>query len=415
MMDAYLLLADGTKFTGRGCGAGGIAIGEVVFCTGMTGYQEVLTDPSFYGQIVGMTYLCREITASTVSTWNQGKPGPRVSLRAMAKEPSNFRQDRSLQAFLKAQNIIGLEGDRHLPVLTRLLRENGVMNGAICHGVEADEGALLAEIRSYRITDAVLSVTVGAQECHRPENPRFRVGLFDYGFKESIRRSLLKRGCEVTVLPAHTTAREAKALGFDGLMLSGGPGDPADNDFVIAEAKQLFLSGTPIFAICLGHQILSLATGAKREKLKYGHHGANHPVKDLATGRSYITSQNHGYAILADSIPENLAALSHINLNDQSVEGIRYRDYPVFTVQFHPRGLAGATGHRRSLRRIHPVDGGGAPCLKDRILRRFSFSVPARSSSDRRRNSIMPVCNVAGPCGKRALKSFSSIQTPPPS
>ncbi len=341
-MEAFLLLADGTKFHGRSCGASGLTIGEVVFNTGITGYQEVLTDPSYYGQIVNMTYPLQgnygtnHIDMESTRAWVKG-----FIIRNLAKEPSNFRQEGSLNAFLKAQNIIGLEGidTRHL---TRTLREKGVMNGAIYSGnAPMDEEALLTQIRDYKIVAPLQSVTVGEQEIYTPDHPRFLVGLYDYGYKKNICRSLMKRDCKVIILPADTPAKEALNLGLDGLMFSNGPGDPAENEKIIAEAGKLLKSGLPIFGICLGHQILSLATGAKSEKLKYGHRGANHPVKDLKQDRSYITSQNHGYAIIADSIPQGIGELSHINLNDRSVEGIRYLNYPAFTVQFHPEASPG--------------------------------------------------------------------------
>lgn len=341
-MDAFLLLADGTKFSGHSCGASGLTIGEVVFNTGITGYQEVLTDPSYYGQIVNMTYPLQgnygtnHIDMESTRAWVKG-----FIIRNLTKDPSNFRQENSLNSFLKAQNIVGLEGiDTRL--LTRILREKGVMNGAIYSADTAiDENTLLERIRNYRILTPLQCVSVAKQEIYTPENPRFRVGLFDYGYKKNICHSLLKRNCEVIILPADTPAAEVEKLGLDGLMFSNGPGDPAENTEIITEAAKLLKSGLPIFGICLGHQILALAAGAAREKLKYGHRGANHPVKDLQLDRSYITSQNHGYAIIADSIPKSIGELSHINLNDQSVEGIRYRDYPVFTVQFHPEASPG--------------------------------------------------------------------------
>lgn len=263
-MEAFLLLADGTKFHGRSCGASGLTIGEVVFNTGITGYQEVLTDPSYYGQIVNMTYPLQgnygtnHIDMESTRAWVKG-----FIIRNLAKEPSNFRQEGSLNAFLKAQNIIGLEGidTRHL---TRTLREKGVMNGAIYSGnAPMDEEALLTQIRDYKIVAPLQSVTVGEQEIYTPDHPRFLVGLYDYGYKKNICRSLMKRDCKVIILPADTPAKEALNLGLDGLMFSNGPGDPAENEKIIAEAGKLLKSGLPIFGICLGHQILSLATGAK--------------------------------------------------------------------------------------------------------------------------------------------------------
>jgi carbamoyl-phosphate synthase small subunit len=340
MSKAYLLLADGTVFEGKSMGASGTAIGETVFNTSMTGYEEILTDASYYGQIVTQTYplignygVNGEDTESRKS-WVRG-----YIVREICDTPSNFRCEGTLDAFLKKQNIIGLCGiDTRR--LTRIIREQGVMNGAITADL-SDKDALLEKIRSYCITDAVKSVTIEQKFTVSAQNGAYHVALLDYGYKTNILRSLLSRGCDVTVYPALTSPEEILAAKPDGIMLTNGPGDPDENKQVIENVRTLAGSGTPIFGICLGHQIMALANGAKTAKLKYGHRGANHPVKDLAHDRTYITSQNHGYAVLGDTLDQAVGVLSHVNLNDGTVEGIRYLGAPVFTVQFHPEASPG--------------------------------------------------------------------------
>lgn len=339
---AYLLLADGTIFEGRSIGKQGTTIGEVVFNTSMTGYEEILTDASYYGQIVTQTYplignygVSEEDTESRKS-WVNG-----YIVREECETPSNFRCEGSLDDFLKKQNIIGLCGiDTRR--LTRIIREHGVMNGAITdeQGLKNKE-RLIKSIIEYSVKDAVKTVSITEKIDAKADNSRFKVALLDYGYKLNIMRSLLKRGCDVTVYPAMTTPDSILEKSPDGIMLSNGPGDPEECIEAIANLKILSQSGVPIFGICLGHQLLALANGAKTAKLKYGHRGANHPVKDLRRDRTYITSQNHGYAVLADTIDKNIGEVSHINLNDGTVEGIRYSNGLMFTVQFHPEASPG--------------------------------------------------------------------------
>ena len=337
MKKAYLLLADGTLFEGESVGAEGTSTAEIVFNTGMAGYQEVLTDPSYYGQTVCMTYplignygLNAEDFESR-KCWVSG-----FIMREACRYPSNWRQDRSIDEYLKAENIVGLAGiDTRR--LTRILRNSGVMNGILySEGYEPDDAAIAA-MKDYTVKNAVRTVTIDKPICYPADGTqKYRVALFDFGVKRNIQRELCARGCEVTVLPALTDPKEVLEGGYDGIMLSNGPGDPAENVEIIENLKQLIPSGIPIFGICLGHQLMSLAIGAKTEKLKYGHRGVNHPVKDLAQDRTYITSQNHGYAVVGDTVDPAIARVSHINLNDNTCEGVEHINAPIFTVQYHP-------------------------------------------------------------------------------
>ena len=339
---AWLILADGQVFRGRSFGETGTVIGEVVFTTGMTGYQETLTDPSYYGQIVTQTFPLIgnygvnsqdfESTQSCVSGY---------IVREWCNAPSNFRSEDSIDHFLKRHRVIGLCGiDTRR--LTRSLREAGVMNGAITTSDPSGQmDALLAEIRAYSVKDAVKNVTSAQARTYTPENANYRVVLLDFGYKRYIRKSLMNRGCEVIVVPAETTAEEVAKLSPDGIMLSNGPGDPAENTGVIENLKAIAKLGIPIFGICLGHQLMALAMGAKTEKLHYGHRGANQPVIDLVSGKTYVTSQNHGYAVVGETLDPAVGAVSHINANDKSCEGIRYTAVNAFTVQFHPEAHGG--------------------------------------------------------------------------
>lgn len=344
-LPACLLLSDGTLFEGVSIGRRDTAVGETVFNTGMTGYEETLTDPSYFGQIVTQTYPfignygVNAVDMESKRPWVRG-----YIVRELCDAPSNFRCEGELGAFLEQNGIVGLCGiDTRR--LTRLIREQGVMNGAIVPGpaaeVEAQRNTLLKKIRAYRIEGAVEAVTTGEKQIFAPDKTRYRVALLDFGYKQNILQSLLARGCEVTVWPAKTAPDTILASSCDGLMLTNGPGDPADNVEIIRNLRKLLHSGLPIFGICLGHQLLALAAGAKTDKLKYGHRGTNHPVKDLAHDRTYITSQNHGYAVMADSLDPAAGEVSHVNLNDGTVEGIRYHNAPAFTVQFHPEASPG--------------------------------------------------------------------------
>lgn len=337
---AALVLADGTVFEGCGFGAEGNTIGEIVFTTAMTGYQETLTDPSYCGQIVTQTFpLIGNYGVNKIDPESNGSAVSGYIVREYCEIPSNFRCEGDLDGYLKSLNIVGI-CDIDTRRLTRIIRESGVMNGAIVSG-DYDKEKLLEEIRSYKVGEVVSKVSVKEREIFKADNPKFNVVLMDYGYKFNIRRELNKRGCDVTVMPYNATAEDIKALDPDGIMLSNGPGDPADNVQSIATLRELIPEKIPTFGICLGHQLLALANGAKTEKLKYGHRGGNQPVKDLALDKTFITSQNHGYAVIADSVPENAGKVSHVNGNDGTCEGVRYTNAPAFTVQFHPEACGG--------------------------------------------------------------------------
>ncbi len=300
---AYLLLADGTILEGIHFGVKGTAIGEVVFTTGMTAYQETMTDPSYYGQLVIQTfplignYGVNEADNESDRSYIRG-----YIVREWCNTPSNFRMEGDVNSFLIEQNIIGIHSI-DTRSLTRKIREYGVMNGAITtEDVYAQKDALLEQIRAYTVKNAICSVTGDKKRVYSNPNPKYRVALFDFGYKRNIRNELVARGCEVTVLPALTGAEEVKAMAPDGIMLSNGPGDPTENQAVIDNVRAVAELGIPIFGICLGHQLLALSQGARTEKLKYGHRGANQPVIDLQSGRTYVTSQNHGYAVVGDSL-----------------------------------------------------------------------------------------------------------------
>lgn len=381
---ACIVLANGLVFEGKSFGATGCITGEAVFTTGMNGYLETLTDPSYFGQIVTQTFPLIgnygvipsdfESAASHVSGY---------IVRSWCEVPSNFRNEGTVDSFLKSQNVIGLY-DIDTRALTKVLREAGVMNAMLISG-DSDEAkaafdalkspakktALLKKIKSFKIKNAVESVTCSAVKIEKPASVVFaesaaykavpvrsdgtkendpavamkdgkgkKVVLWDFGAKANIRRELLKRGLEVESVPSTSTAAEILARNPDGIMLSNGPGDPAENVKIISELKKLCKSGVPLFGICLGHQLLALANGAETMKLKYGHRGANQPVKQLSTGRVYISSQNHGYAVKNESLPKG-AVLSFVNTNDGTCEGVTYTKIPAFSVQFHPEASSG--------------------------------------------------------------------------
>ncbi|NTV91408.1 MAG: glutamine-hydrolyzing carbamoyl-phosphate synthase small subunit [Clostridiales bacterium] len=335
----YIVLENGQIFKGKPFGAAGEAVGEIVFTTGMTGYLETLTDPSYYGQIVVQTFPLIGNYGIIPSDFESSSPHVKAYIvREWCQVPSNFRSEGELDIFLNMHNIVGVYGI-DTRELTKIIREYGVMNAKITPRLD-DVEKILAEIKNYRIIDAV--PTVGSREIliSKGLTGGYKVVLWDFGAKENIRRELLKRGCEVITVPPNTSAEKILTLKPDGVMLSNGPGDPADNKDIIKELAKLSESGVPIFGICLGHQLLALARGAETAKLKYGHRGANQPVKDLKTGRVYITSQNHGYAVTADSLPAQ-ARISFLNANDGTCEGIEYQNMPAFSVQFHPEASAG--------------------------------------------------------------------------
>ena len=370
---AYLILADGTVFKGKSIGAQGEIIGETVFTTGMTGYLETLTDPSYYGQIVTQTFPLMGNYGVIPEDFESKKSWVRgYIVREICDKPSNFRCEYNLESFLKNQNIIGICGI-DTRALTKKLRESGVMNGIIISSDECPEitESLLSKIKSFKIEQAVETVSCSElgvrneklgiddgfvkfnsvaktwpetnHNVYKIKKP-VRIVLWDFGAKYNIQRELEKRGAEVIVVPYSYTAEDILKLNPDGIMLSNGPGDPADNVGVIAEIKKMCDAAKEgkvvIFGICLGHQMLALARGAKTSKLKYGHRGGNHPVKDMETGRVYISSQNHGYAVENDTLP-SYAELAFTNSNDGTCEGITYTDIPAFSVQFHPEACGG--------------------------------------------------------------------------
>jgi carbamoyl-phosphate synthase small subunit len=340
---AYILLADGTLIEGKSFGCCGSKIGEIVFATGMTGYAETLTDPSYFGQIVTQTYPLIGNYGMNKADFESDKSVVfGYIVREVCENPSNFRCEGNISDFLKEQNVIGIY-DVDTRRLTRIIREHGVMNGLITTEKITDENKadLLREINAFTVTKAVESVTVAKPLTYEADNAHHHVVLMDYGYKNNIRRELIKRGCKVTVLPAWTPAEDIIAMKPDGIMLSNGPGDPEENVIPIENLKKLMKSGIPMFGICLGHQLTALAAGARTEKLKYGHRGANQPVKHLPTGRTFVTSQNHGYAVIGESLPHEVGEVTHINANDGSCEGIKYKNFPCFTVQFHPEACGG--------------------------------------------------------------------------
>lgn len=336
---AYLILENGTVFEGKAFGAEKETMGELVFTTAMTGYLETLTDPSYFGQVVIQTFPL--IGNYGVIPFDFESDSPSLKgyiVREWCQVPSNFRCEGDLDTFLKNSGIPGIYGI-DTRALTRIVREYGVLNCKISYSPEVSKEEL-EEIKNYVIEDAVESTTIKEKETYKAENPELNVVLMDFGAKHNIGRELVKRGCNLTVVPSNTTAQEIVAMNPDGIMLSNGPGDPSKNVQIIEELRKLCESKIPTFGICLGHQLLALSQGAKTEKLKYGHRGANQPAKEIDTGRVYITSQNHGYAVVNDSLPEN-GVVSFVNGNDNTCEGVRYTNMPAFSVQFHPEACGG--------------------------------------------------------------------------
>lgn len=346
-MKAFLILEDGTVFEGTHIGAVKEVVSEIVFNTSMAGYLEVLTDPSYAGQAVCMTYplignygICKDDMESS-KPWPDG-----LIVRELSRNFSNFRSDLSIQQFLKENHVPGIAGI-DTRALTKLLREKGTMNGMITTHEGLDLETVLPALRRYVTGKVVEKVTCkeryevqGVQDLEGG-GIRRRVALLDLGTKANIARSLTARGCCVTVYPAHTPASEILADAPDGIMLSNGPGDPKECTAIIREIQKLYDTDIPIFAICLGHQLMALALGADTHKMKYGHRGGNHPVKDLATGRVYISSQNHGYVVDAQRLDPKVAVPSFVNVNDGTNEGLAYTGKRIFTVQFHPEACCG--------------------------------------------------------------------------
>ncbi|MDR2023252.1 MAG: carbamoyl phosphate synthase small subunit [Hungatella sp.] len=338
-MKAFLILGDGTVFTGSSIGSTREVISEIVFNTSMTGYLEVLTDPSYAGQAVVMTYplignygICHEDMES-LKPWPDG-----YIVRELSRIPSNFRSGDTLQYFLKEHNIPGISGI-DTRALTKILREKGTMNGMITTDEGFDLDEVILRMKTYSVTGVVGKAT--CREKYVLPGGGKKVALLDLGAKKNIARSLQERGCEVTVYPASAKAEEILSGRPDGIMLSNGPGDPKECVEIIEEIKKIYESNVPVFAICLGHQLMALAAGADTHKLKYGHRGGNHPVKDLETGRVYISSQNHGYVVDVDTIDPAVAVPAFVNVNDGTNEGLKYTDKNIFTVQYHPEACPG--------------------------------------------------------------------------
>jgi len=336
---AYLVLENGQVFEGRRFGASGDVTGELVFTTSMTGYLETLTDPSYCGQIVMQTFPLIGNYGVIPSDFESSNPILSAYIvREWCQEPSNFRNEGTLDTFLKAHRIIGLYGV-DTRELTKIIREQGVMNARILSDPRADD-EMLSALRTYRVTEAVERASCKEPSIVGSEGAKRRVVLWDFGAKQNISRELAHRGCEVVRVPADFTAEQILSYQPDGIMLSNGPGDPADNIGVIEELKKLCVSNLTIFGICLGHQLLALAQGAKTTKLKYGHRGANQPVMDRRTGRLYMSSQNHGYAVESETLP-SWATERFVNANDNTCEGVDYHNMPAFSVQFHPEACGG--------------------------------------------------------------------------
>ena len=329
----YLILSDGTVFEGYRFGADVDTVGELVFTTGMSGYIETLTDESYYGQIVLQTFPMIG-NYGIISGDFEGKCSVKgYVVREWCEQPSNFRSEGTVDGFLKKNGVPGIYGIDTRAV-TKIIREHGVMNAMISDKIPED----LTELKNYAITSAIMRVTGREPRIFKAENEKFKVTLMDYGAKKNITRELLKRNCTVTVLPADSDAEAILKTDLDGIMLSNGPGDPAENEFQIEQLKKL-VGKIPICGICLGHQLLALAMGGKTVKLKYGHRGVNQPVKDVSEGRTYITSQNHGYAVVSESIKDG--RIRFVNANDGTCEGIDYPELSAFSVQFHPEACSG--------------------------------------------------------------------------
>ena len=334
---AYLILANGDVYAGESIGASGETVGEAVFTTGMGAYMETLTDPSYYGQLIMQTFPLIGNYGQIALDSESEKPALfGYIVRELCGRGSNFRKERELDEFLTDNGIVGISGVDTRSI-TRTLRIDGVMNAMITPDLKHKDEKL-ARIKSFKVKNAVEKTT-----CSEPvkfSDGDKKVVLWDFGAKMNIERELARRGCEVLRVPAFYTAEQILALKPDAVMLSNGGGNPADNTGIIAELKKLFETKLPMFGICLGHQLMALAKGAKTKKLKYGHRGANQPVKDLVSGKTHITSQNHGYAVVASSLPE-CAKLRFTNANDRTCEGIDYTDAPAFSVQFHPEACGG--------------------------------------------------------------------------
>ncbi len=338
-MVGYLVLENGEVFEGERIGYSMDTACEVVFNTGMAGYIETFTDPSYAGQGIVMTYpLIGNYGIIPEDTESDRVWAKAIFIHELAEFESNFRTKYNLDKFLRDYKIPGLS-NINTRKLTKMLRDAGTMKGYITSNI-SNMDDIMKKIKEYKVGTVVDEVTSKDIKVYGRGKSK-KVALMDYGFKHNIVNSLLKRDCEVTVFPADTPAEKVIAMKPDGIMLSNGPGDPEDCIYQIKNVKKLYSTDIPILGICLGHQLMGLATGAKTAKLKYGHRGPNHPVKDLKEGKVHITSQNHGYYIVEDSVDKKIAEVSHINLNDGTVEGLRYKNKKIFTVQFHPEACPG--------------------------------------------------------------------------
>ena len=338
MNKIYIILENGRVFEGEGFGADGESIGELVFTTGMVGYVETLTDPSYAGQIIMHTFPQIGNYGMIPEDFESDKCHARgVVVRDWCQAPSNFRNSGDLDSFLKKQGVVGVCGV-DTRELTQIIRETGVMNAMI---TKTKPETVPDAVKTYAVKGVVAETSVKTPYAVKPDGDiKYSVALLDYGAKENIIRELCARSCAVTVFPFDTPASEILAGKFDGVMLSNGPGDPSENVGCIREISAL-LGKIPIFGICLGHQLLALAAGGKTEKLRYGPRGGNQPVRELSSGQVYITSQNHGYAVVEDSLDKSQAVLSYVNLNDNTCEGLSYPKFKAFSLQFHPEAHAG--------------------------------------------------------------------------
>ena len=341
-MDRYLIMKDGTVFTGKAIGAEGTVIGEAVFTTSMCGYLLSITDPSYYGQIITQTFPMIGNYGAIESDAESDKPYlTGYVVRELCCMGSNYRKESELNEYLIKNKIVGIAGV-DTRALTRKIRSQGVMSAMITDNLK-DLPQKIAEIKKFKVKAAVEATSCQKVTEINPidDTHKYRVVLYDFGAKKNIERMLIKYGCSVVRVPYNTTAEQVLALKPDGIMLSNGGGDPADNAGIIAELKKLNAHKIPTFGICLGHQLLALSYGATTAKLKYGHRGGNQPVKDLESGKTYVTSQNHGYAVKADTVSADIASVRFINANDKTVEGIDYKCAPAFSVQFHPEACGG--------------------------------------------------------------------------
>ena len=357
MSRAYLLLENGMVFEGEGFGAAGTRVGELVCTTGMTGCAESLTDPSYRGQLITFTFPM----LGNYGICYEDRESPHIHARAVVvrefcPQPSNFRAEVDVDTFLREEGVCGICGVDTRRI-TQLIRDKGVMNAAVTNA-EPDD-ALLELVRAHRVSGVVDEVTVKEPVLLAPRGEaRHSVALLDFGYKRSIADCLTARGCAVTLYPAKTPAEQIIAAGHDGVMLSNGPGDPTDNQYSIEQIK-ILMDALPTFGICLGHQMMALAAGARTRKMKFGHRGANQPAKDLETGRVYVTSQNHGYAVDNASLPGSGAVMRFVNVNDGSCEGLDYPGKRAFSLQFHPEAHGGPLDCSGMFERFISMMGGG--------------------------------------------------------